>query len=57
MKTILVLAAVMLAAAVSGQAESVNGHSRSNGTYVAPYYRTPANGTPYDNLRRPANRN
>ena len=50
MKTILALAAVMLTAAVSAQAEWVNGHFRSNGTYVAPYYRTPANGTPYDNL-------
>src|SRR5947207_3398910 len=45
MKTILALAAVMLAAAVSAQAEWVNGHFRSNGTYVNRYYRTPANGT------------
>jgi hypothetical protein len=50
MKTILALAAVMLAAAVSAQAEWVNGHFRSNGTYVNSYYRTPANGIPYDNL-------
>jgi Flp pilus assembly pilin Flp len=34
MKTILVLAAVMLTAAVSAKAEWVNGHFRSNGTYV-----------------------
>ncbi len=40
----------MLVAAVPSQAEWVNGHFRSNGTYVAPYYRTPAKGTPYDNL-------
>ena len=37
-------------AAVSAQAEWVNGHFRSNGAYVNSYYRTPANGTPYDNL-------
>jgi len=48
--TKLALAAVILTAAVSVQAEMVRGHFRSNGTYVAPYYRTPANGTPYDNL-------
>jgi hypothetical protein len=28
----------------------VDGYIRSSGTYVAPYYRTPANGIPYDNL-------
>jgi hypothetical protein len=52
MKTLknLALAAVMLTAAVSAQAEWVRGHYRSNGTYVNSYYRTPANGTPYDNL-------
>lgn len=50
MKTILALAAVMLTAAVSAKAEWVSGHFRSNGTYVNSYYRTPANGTPYDNL-------
>ena len=52
MKTLtkLALAALMITAAVSAHAEMVNGHFRSNGTYVAPYYRTPANGTPYDNL-------
>ena len=46
----LALAALMLATATAGQAQIVSGHFRSNGTYVAPYYRTPANGTPYDNL-------
>ena len=52
MKTLtkLALAAMMLTAAVSAQAEWVNGHFRSNGNYVNSYYRTPANGTPYDNL-------
>ena len=52
MKTLtkLVLAAMMLTAAVSAKAEWVSGYNRSNGTYVMPYYRTPANGIPYDNL-------
>jgi len=52
MKTLtkLALAALMLTAAVSTKAEWVNGHLRSNGTYVNGYYRTAANCTPYDNL-------
>ena len=52
MKTLtkLALAAVLLTTAAAAHAETVRGHFRSNGTYVAPYYRTPANGTPYDNL-------
>ena len=40
----------MLAGMMTAQADWVSGHFRSNGTYVAPYYRTPANDTPYDNL-------
>ena len=44
------LIAAVLTAAVAAQAEWVSGHFRSSGTYVAPYYRTPANGIPYDNL-------
>jgi hypothetical protein len=47
-KIALVLATLTLAAAA--QADWVRGYVRSNGTYVAPYYRTPANGIPYDNL-------
>src|SRR5882672_6243072 len=50
MKTLLALAAVTLIAAISAKAEWVSGYVRSSGTYVQPYYRTPANGTPYDNL-------
>ena len=49
MKTFLALTALVLVTAAA-QADSVNGYFRSNGTYVAPHYRTPANGTPYDNL-------
>ena len=50
MKILLVLAALTLTAGVSAQAEWVSGYVRSNGTCVDSYYRTPANGTPYDNL-------
>ena len=49
MKTLLALAALLLVTAAA-QAQTVNGYYRSNGTYVAPYVRTPANNTPYDNL-------
>lgn len=48
--TKLVLAALILTTTVAAQADWVRGYVRSNGTYVAPHYRTPANGTPYDNL-------
>lgn len=44
------LVAAILTTAVATQAGTVRGYFRSNGTYVAPHYRTPANGTPYDNL-------
>lgn len=52
MKTLikLTLAIVTFAATFAAQAGTVRGHFRSNGTYVNSYYRTPANGTPYDNL-------
>ena len=52
MKTLtkLALAAVILCSAFAAQAQVVRGHFRSNGTYVLPYYRTHANGIPYDNL-------
>src|SRR6266516_397803 len=52
MKTLakLALAAVMSTSTCAAQADWVSGYFRRNGTYVAPYYRTPANGIPYDNL-------
>ena len=50
MKTLLALAALLITTSVATQAQIVRGHFRSNGTYVMPYYRTPANGIPYDNL-------
>ena len=42
MKTLIkfVLAAVLLASTVVTQAGTVRGHYRSNGTYVAPHYRS-----------------
>jgi hypothetical protein len=45
--TKLALITLTLLAAISAKANWVNGH---NGTYVAPYLRTPANNIPYDNL-------
>src|SRR2546426_8994734 len=48
--TKLALATVILTTTFAAEAETVRGYFRSNGTYVAPYYRTPANGIPYDNL-------
>ena len=48
--TKLALAAVLLTTAAGAQAQIVNGYFRNNGTYVAPHYRTPANGIVYDNL-------
>ena len=52
MKTLtkLALAAVLLATVASARAEWVSGHYRSSGSYVGGYYRTPANGSVYDNL-------
>ena len=38
--TKLALAAVILCAAFAAQAGPVRGHSRSNGSYVAPHYRS-----------------
>ncbi len=52
MKTLtkLALVTLLLATAASAPAQTVRGYFRSSGTYVAPYYRTPANGSVYDNL-------
>ena len=44
MKTLIALAAVLVTATISTRADWVSGHFRNNGTYVMPYYRTPANG-------------
>ena len=45
-----VLAVTILTAAFVARAEWISGYVRGNGTYLAPYYRTPADGIPYDNL-------
>src|SRR6266478_3691399 len=52
MKTLtnLARAALLLTSALAAQADWVSGYTRRDGTYVMPYYRTPANGIPYDNL-------
>jgi len=52
MKTLskLTLAASILACTWAANAEWVNGYVRSTGTYVQPYYRTPANGVASVNL-------
>ena len=52
MKTLtkLALATLICTTAFAARAEMVSGYLRSNGTNVAPYYRMPANGVPYDNL-------
>ena len=41
----LALAAAIFASTFAAKAEWVSGYVRSSGTYVQPYYRTPANGT------------
>lgn len=46
----LTILAALFTTALTARADWVRGYVRSNGTYVAPYYRTHANGTPYDNL-------
>ena len=52
MKTLtkIALLAAILTTAAAAHADWVGGYFRSSGTYVAPYYRTPANSIPYDNL-------
>lgn len=57
MKAILMLA---LAAAVSAPAvadQYVKGHTRSDGTYVAPHYRSSPNSVQYDNYSTKGNTN
>ena len=50
MKTLTKIALALLATALAARAEWVNGYTRSNGTYVAPHVRTPANRTVTENL-------
>lgn len=52
---ILALAAVVSAPALADQ--YVKGHTRSDGTYVAPYYRSSPNSVQYDNYSTKGNSN
>ncbi|MBW8458647.1 MAG: hypothetical protein K0M58_09425 [Thiobacillus sp.] len=52
---ILALAAVVSAPAVADQ--YVKGHTRSDGTYVAPHYRSSPNSVQYDNYSTKGNSN
>ena len=56
-KFVLAIAAVgMMASAASAQTY-VNGYTRSNGTYVAPHYRSSPNSTTFDNYSTRGNVN
>jgi hypothetical protein len=55
MKTLIqILAGLSLlsSAIAPASAGTVSGYYRSNGTYVAPYYRSPADGNPNNNYGR-----
>ena len=41
---------MILTSTIAARADWVSGYTRRDGTSVMPYYRTPANGIPYDNL-------
>lgn len=47
---VLVFGLVLVAQVAQAQLESVRGYTRRDGTYVAPYYRTHADSSPYNNL-------
>src|SRR4051812_49422636 len=51
------LAIVVSAAPAAYADQYVRGYSRSNGTYVQPYYRSSPNGNPYDNWSTKGNVN
>src|SRR5438552_1888246 len=52
MKTLskIALAALVIVPALTAKADWVSRYFRVSGTYIAPYYRTPANRIVYDNL-------
>jgi uncharacterized protein YpmB len=54
---ILVIAIFMSFASVSSAAIRVSGYTKSNGTYVAPSYRTSPNATKIDNYSTKGNYN
>jgi len=55
MKKLLFIIMLSLVTLTTHQAEAriVNGYQRGDGTYVAPHYRSPADGNPYNNYRQP----
>lgn len=57
MKRLLVGLLIAAALPTAASAEWVNGYLRSDGVYVPGYYRSPANGTPYDNYSTQGNVN
>lgn len=56
MKLIILLAALLASSSVLADT-LVNGYVRSDGTYVAPHYRTEANGIRFDNYSSQGNSN
>lgn len=56
-KLILTIIAVTLMAGSAFADTYVRGYYRSNGTYVAPHYRSSPNSTTYDNWSTKGNRN
>lgn len=55
---IIVLAALGLVAGASeAKSKRVDGYFKSNGTYVAPHYRTTPDSNPYNNYSTPGNLN
>lgn len=57
MRILVLAAAAALVAGGAGAAERVNGYIKKDGTYVAPHYRTQANGTVLDNYSTKPNVN
>ena len=57
MKKLLITIAVVLSFSVSYADQYVNGHFRSNGTYVSPYYRSTPDSNPWNNYSTKGNIN
>lgn len=56
MKSLLLLASLLIGSLASADVY-VDGYTRSNGTYVAPYHRSSPNGTTLDNYSTQGNTN
>ena len=57
MKSLLILSLLALASLAALHADHVNGYTKKDGTYVAPYERTAPNGTTSDNYSHEGNVN